>query len=558
MDFNNKTAITRRTFVFVLGCVLLGATVCSAESAKREGEPKQCRVILNCDEINLFRYQLRWLRAKLGRDPNTAEVKAMLEHVVDEHAKAKVDRLVQCIFSLPWGASTANFKTFNRAPDRGFLGSIPGFSGFEDDGNDVVQFLLERSRKNGMQFLAGLRMNDRHPKSDQQPFFTEHPQWHLGPGMRGAVDYKHEGVRDAVLAFTEEVLQRYDVDGIELDWMRHCHVFKPSQAEENAPLLVDFMTKMRKVVDDAARRRGRDKLLLGVRVPQTVEECRTLGFDLQGWAQSGVDYICPADFFCIDFNIKVEDFAKLTQGTDCELYPSIFGTISIGGASRRGLTHEQFRAAAHNYYTFGAHGVSPYNFYTQFMIFPGNEFGKAPPEFLLNEWPRSLDYLTALRDPDAVAGGDKHYLYYPLWPGKTPTGAPKHQVIELARDQAAASGSTRLRIADDLASSQLAASLEFKVAGMVEEDHLAVTLNGKVVGAEDVRREFDADGQSKQEGREIPAFYLYQIPLSSPPMVLGDNELKLRLTKSTGTENLVAQEFEIFVLDVESAIEEKE
>jgi hypothetical protein len=410
-----------------------------------------------------------------------------------------------------------------------------------------VQFLLERSHKNGMQFLAGLRMNDRHPKSDKQPFFLEHPEWRLGPGFRGAVDYKHEGVRDAVLAFTEEVLSRYDVDGIELDWMRHCHVFKSSEAEENAPLLTEFMTKMRKVVDEAAHRRGRDKLLLGVRVPQTSEECKTLGFDLEGWAQRGVDYICPADFFCIDFNIKVEEFVRLTRGTSCEVYPSIFGTISIGGASRRGLTHEQFRAAAHNYYAFGAQGVSPYNFYTQFMIFPSNEFGKAPPEFLLKEWPRSLDYLTALRDPDTVARGDKHYLYYPLWPKEAPTGATKHQVIELARDKTGAGGSTRLRLADDLKSPHLAATLEFKVVGLVEDDRLEVALNGKTFPAESIRRELDADGQSKEEGREIPPFYRYRVPLSSPPAVFGDNELRLRLTKNSGTETAVAQEFEIFV-----------
>ena len=56
-------------------------------------------------------------------------------------------------------------------------------------------------------------------------------------------------------------------------------------------------------------------------------------------------------------------------------------------------------------------------------------------------------------------------------------------------------------------------------------------------------------GQSKNEGRPLPAFYLYSMPLSSPPAEFGDNELRLRLTKNVGTANLVAQEFEILVKD---------
>ena len=537
-----------------LMCVIQGfiAPAADAETPAANDNGEQCRVIINYDEFNLFRYQGRWLAAHLEREPTPVEVKELLEHIVDQHAEAGVDRLVHCIFSLPWGVSTDGYETFIRAPKRGWIEAVPGMAGFEDAGYEFLQFLIDRSHQKGMQFLAGLRMNDRHPNAGEQPFFKEHPEWHLGPNYPGALDYKYEGVRDTVLAVAEETLSRYDVDGIELDWMRHCLVFKPNEADKHAPLLNDFIAKMREVVDEAARRKGVDKLLLGVRVPQTIEECQILGFDLQSWAQSGVDYICPADFHCIDFNIKVDEFVELTRGTSCELYPSIYGTLSIGGSTRRGLTHEQFRAAANNYYAFGAQGVSPYNFYTQFMIFPGNEFGKAPPEFLLDEWPKALGYLTALRDPEAVARGDKHYLFYPLHPGHAVTGVRKHQVIELARDQGETSGSTRLRMADDLSSPKLSATLEFKVAGMVENDELEVALNGTPYARENVRREFDADGQTKEEGRPIAPFYLYRVELASPPAVFGDNQLQLRLTNSAGGAQLVAQEFEIWVRNVKN------
>ena len=526
---------------------LLFAVICLQNCAAQENTPEPCRIIINYDEFNLFRYQLRWLKAKLDREPTPQETQELLEYIVDQHAAAKVDRLVHCIFSLPWGTVTDGFETFERAPNLGWIGLVPGMTGFEESGHDFLQFVLERSQNQGMQFLAGLRMNDRHPGAGETPFYQKHPEWHLGKKYPGAVDYKHEGVRNTMLAFAKEVLERYEVDGIELDWMRHCLVFKPDEAEENAPLLTDFIAKLRKVIDEAAMQRGQDKLLFGIRVPQTVEECQMLGFDVRGWAQAGVDYICLSDFHCIDFNIQVDKFAELVRGTECGLFPSIYATKSIGGSKRRGLTHEEFRAAANNFYAFGAQGVSPYNFYTQFMIFPGNEFGEAPPDFLLDEWPKALEYLTALRDPKAVAAGDKHYLFYPLHLNKCPTGARKHQVIELTRSDQPPAGSTRLRIADDLADSRWQATLEFKVAGMVEGDKLSVAINGKPYADNKVQRSLDADGQSKNEGREIAPFYLYHVNLSSPPAVFGDNTLQLQLKNSTGTEDLVAQEFEVRV-----------
>ena len=198
------TADTIRTNTLLplvaLACILLGATGGQSEMSADDQEPNECRVIINYDEFNLFRYQLRWLEADLGREPNPEEVKAMLEHVVDEHAQAKVDRLVHCIFSLPWGASTAGFKTFQRAPERGWIALVPGMSGFEDSGYDFLEFLLERSHKNGMAFLAGLRMNDRHRGADKEPFYQDHPEWRL-KSFR-AMDYKYEGVRNAMLAFS--------------------------------------------------------------------------------------------------------------------------------------------------------------------------------------------------------------------------------------------------------------------------------------------------------------------------------------------------------------------
>ena len=96
-------------------------------------------------------------------------------------------------------------------------------------------------------------------------------------------------------------------------------------------------------------------------------------------------------------------------------------------------------------------------------------------------------------------------------------------------------------MAEDLKAAHLSATLEFKVTGMVEEDEIEVELNGKVIPADRIERRHRADVQ--------PAFHLYHMPLASPPAKFGDNNLRLRLTKSEGAETLVAQEFEVLVRD---------
>ena len=506
-------------------------------------KPQNCRLLINWDEQSMWTGLLG--HAQQERALEADEVRAMLEQMVDEHAKAKIDVLVHCVFALPWGAVPASFQTFNRVPDDWLYsatfhqGTETGIRQFEAAGGDLIQLLLERSHRNGMQFLAGLRMNDRHPNSTSMPFYTEHPEWRLKElpghsGYPGGMDYRHEGVRQAVLAVAEELLGRYDVDGIELDWMRWCHMFNPAEARTNAPILTQFTARMRRLLDEAARRRGRVKLLLGVRIPQTVEECTALGFEVEEWVRKGlVDYINPSDFAVTDYNMRTEDFVGLTKGTQCRVYPSVHPQY-VDFCLARGRetpvhSRESYRAAAKNFYAYGADGIAAYNYQDHWRTPFGSEA----------DWPEALSHLTALRDPEAVARGDRRYMYYPTSPGTAVTGAVKHEKIALDRDAAEPADSVRFRMAEDLKDPHLSATLAFKVTDMAEADEIEVALNGEVIPADRFERSRHADIE--------PAFHLYSAPLGSPPAKFGDNELQLRLTKSAGAETLVAREFEVLV-----------
>lgn len=83
-----------------------------------------------------------------------------------------------------------------------------------------------------MQFLDEMRMNNLHSGSTETPFFKVHPDWQTAESPP-VMDYKHEGVHKTLLDVTNEFLEGYDVDGIELDWLRWCHNFNPSEVVDS-------------------------------------------------------------------------------------------------------------------------------------------------------------------------------------------------------------------------------------------------------------------------------------------------------------------------------------
>lgn len=517
-----------------MGVRAVGAGSAPGAAATAPQVPRECRLMINWDQFNMAALQLTYAHAH--RTPEAGRVRRKLQDVVDEHAKAGIDRIVQCVFAMPNGAVLPGFKSFpqDRFSDRLYKDTPTGFRELGEAGYDRIRIALDRARERDVEFLGGLRMNDRH--SPTSAFHAAHPEWQLRE-FPGGMDYKHEGVRSAVLAFSEEFLGRYDVDGLELDWMRWCRVFRPEEAQRNAPLLTDLIRKLRDQLDQAAARRGRGRLLLGVRVPQTLDECRALGFDVAAWVRSGaIDFLCPSDFLYADFNAPTEEFTRLVRGTRCRVYPSLHPLIG------RGNDHQlespaTYRAAARNFYAFGAHGISIYNYQYHWR----EDLGAT------DAWPGALHALAELRDPERLGQAERRYLFHPLWAGRSQSGAVKDVRLVLDRSTGEPGGALRFRIAERLREGAGSAELSFKVTGLSPTDHLALHLNGKALGPGEWSQTQRAGGQLASEGRELPPFDLFRVPLRPRWTRFGDNELRVRLSGAAGRENPVVQELEVLV-----------
>ena len=477
-------------------------------------------------------------------EPAAAFSRRILEEMVDEEAAAHVDAISYCLFTafesdVPSSNVTELFRWRPPAMDAA--------------GIDPLKVLIDRCRHHGMLFIADIRMNDRHGAA-ARGIAKHHPEWTI---LGTAYNYALDEVRNAMLAFDKEVLDAYDVDGLEYDYMRWCHMFKPGEGRHNAHLLNEFTRQTRRLLDEAAAQRGRKKLLLGVRVPQTIQECDFLGFDLARWIHEGlVDYVVPSDFMHTDTNMKTEDFVNLARGTACKVYPAIHNRIGLDEPNEhyRLMSLENLRAAAQNYYRFGADGISPYNY--QFA-FERRAIAHRSSSYAATMWPAALGWLRELRDPDQIAAQDRHYLFYALWKKSRHniTGTPNDDNIYLDRAQPTPEGSRRFRMAEQFDDPSLRTTMQFKTIGLTELDKLEIQINGHAVPLDYVTRVWDTNGQSVFEGDPLPPFYQYVIDLNwettgrSQPLVFGDNQLVVRLipAKAPAEGTVSIEELECYV-----------
>ncbi len=481
-------------------------------------------------------------------EPAAEFSKRMLEEMIDEEAAARVDTISYCLFTA-FMSDVPSSKVTELFPWRP--------PGMDKAGLDLLEVLIDRCHHHDMKFIADVRMNDRHG-GPRKGLSKKHPEWSL---LGSGNDFAIAGVRDAMLAFSKEVLDAYEVDGLEYDYMRWCHMFQPGQGKQNAHLLTEFTRRTRKLLDETARRRGVDRLALGVRVPQSLKECEYLGFDLATWIKEGlVDYVVPSDFFHSDTNMKTEDFVKLTEGTSCEIYPAIHPMISMDGPNEhyRLMSLSNYRAAAQNYYAFGAHGISPYNYQRGFQRRSSAHRSSSNSAYL---WPASLGWLGELSEPDEVQSRDRHYLFYSIYkkPRKSPTGFSNDENIYLDRsDSSTLQGQRRFRMAEDFSNRRLRTTILFKAIGLSPDDSLEIRINEAKVPEDYISRVHDKNGQNVYEGDTLPAFDLFVIDTNwettgrKQPLIFGDNQLSVRLLPSAGATKPQPFRFAEMVLGVQA------
>ena len=451
-----------------------------------------------------------------------------------------------------------------------------------DQGINPIEVFCERAHQRGMKFIAGARFGDDHGAPTQGArWMFDHPEFILkdvppGPlaNPGNAMDFSFKEVRDFHFGAIEEIARRFDVDGIEITFRSDNHFPYPrSISRERQHLMTELFRRIRDMLDDEGRRKGKD-LLLGVRVPETVEECHDCGLDIPTWITTGIlDYVSPANTMYANHNAQWEEFSSLTAGTNCLLLPGVMPFCSATDArsdtvpwalqpntgksgttdhmafqSRvylRPMAANNYRALANNMYGAGADGVSSFNYQEQYT---GN---------LMGDFPGSLALLGELRDPDTIKANHRTYLFRSMMGGvdyhgsmgMASTGAIKDDKIVLNRETPGVRQEYRLRLCEEWDEIGYAYAA-IRAQHLRPDDVLSFDVNGMVVPEKSVRRMWHESGRSTNIGRPLPAYSTVIFDLDPAHMLDGDNTLGVTLveTGSGETQDIVIDEIDVTVM----------
>ena len=249
-----------------------------------------------------------------------------------------------------------------------------------DMGVDPYVVWAKRCRERRISPWLSMRMNDTHFVTDityggHSRFWREHPEFWRKPNAKGgrwdwenrALDFAHVEVRKYVLAFIEELLSRYDVDGLECDWMRFPDHLTPGRERELSPCLDGFMREVRVLANAAARRLGHP-VRVGVRVDSDPEAALARGTDVFTWAREGsVDLVVPCNFWSsADFEMPIAEWMCRVREANpsVRVVPGIDANVTIKGQKQRHLSIDEYCGWAHRAYGQGAVGIYLFNLFT--------------------------------------------------------------------------------------------------------------------------------------------------------------------------------------------------
>ena len=237
---------------------------------------KARRLIFNCDGGGIY-----------GAD--TENIEDVDKYVFE--GKENVAALFWCDGA---GGNTANYDSEVLELNGSRIGKVPPkLLKWIEEGNDPPKIIVQEARKRGLDVFYSFRINDIHDSfipEELASFKIAHPEWLIDNSYYGAstaLNFAIPEVRDLKLRVIEEIFEKYDFDGIEIDFKRASPFFQPFHEYRNRHFLTDFLRIVRESLNERGKERGRE-IELAVRVNENLEACKLDGFDVETWVKKGL------------------------------------------------------------------------------------------------------------------------------------------------------------------------------------------------------------------------------------------------------------------------------
>ena len=274
--------------------------------------------------------------------------------------------------------------------------------GLIEAGLDPLQLICDRTHALGMALYPVLLVQQGTGKRDEDMRASEFRlnNRHLEIGAAGGVDadfpgfhglnFKHEEVREERFSLIQETLNRYPIDGLELQLNYLPYYFHPKQVEEGREVMTGWIERIHQAVKNSGSERE-----LAIRIPASLEGCYSVGLDVREWIRKGlVDVLIGQNFSHPELVDQMADFrplAEAAQGSSCRVHAALHSHVDTDRLSEASIA--MIRAGACNYWAQGVDGLYLAHWF--------------------NNWPYRGSFYEKLRElpyPEIMASRDKHYF----------------------------------------------------------------------------------------------------------------------------------------------------
>lgn len=231
---------------------------------------------------------------------------------------------------------------------------------------ELPELLIREAKNRGLDIFYSYRLNDIHDRfmPEELPRFKmSNPDWIIGPMNYDGIEtgytslnFALDEVRNLKISIIAEIINKYNFDGIEIDFMRSPPFFKPEDINRKSYLMTDFLKKIKKLIDNKTLTSGKKKYL-AVRINESLIGAKKDGLDIEEWIKySLVDYIILGSGA---MKINIKEFKKILKNSDTLIYPTLYGWPSKYNPIPENLA----RGLALNYHNQKADGLYLFNWF---------------------------------------------------------------------------------------------------------------------------------------------------------------------------------------------------
>ncbi len=196
---------------------------------------------------------------------------------------------------------------------------------YEEYNVDALQIYIDSMNAAGIRPWFSLRMNDAHFGGEPTSFlhsdmyYEELAAGHMIGDKYGyykyCFDFTYPRIRQAINGFIAELLDKYDIFGLELDFMRECHCFDYKSNPDCHKIMTNYIRSIKDIVTAAEKRLGHD-IKISIRLPRSIKDSKQFGFDVATLLDEGlVDVINPTGrWAATDSDIPIKEWLELIDG----------------------------------------------------------------------------------------------------------------------------------------------------------------------------------------------------------------------------------------------------